>query len=66
MIKRFCDRCGKEVGVLKDFEFQTWWTITRHGMLDLTTELCDACYQAKFVADIPQTEQTDCAWGKDG
>ena len=56
MIKRFCDRCGKEVGIYKDLEFQTWWTITRHGMLDLTTELCDDCYQAKFVADIPQTK----------
>lgn len=53
MTKRFCDRCGKEVGVYKDIEFQTWWTITRHGMLDLTTELCDACYQAKFEADAP-------------
>ena len=56
MTKRFCDRCGKEVGVYKDIEFQTWWTITRHGMLDLTTELCDACYQqTRFVADTPQT-----------
>lgn len=51
MIKHFCDSCGKEVGVYKDLEFQTWWTITRHGMLDLTTELCDACYQEKFTAD---------------
>ena len=55
MLKRFCDRCGKEVGVFKDLEFQTWWTIKRHGMLDLTTELCDDCF-VNSRADIPQTE----------
>ena len=60
MTKRFCDRCGKEIGVFKDIEFQTWWTITRHGMVNLTTELCDACYQAKFEADTPQTDCEAC------
>lgn len=64
MTKRFCDRCGKEVGVFKDLEFQTWWTITRHGMMDLTTELCDDCYQAKFEADTPQTDCRTCKWAE--
>lgn len=60
MIKHFCDRCGKEVGVYKGLESQAWWVITRHGMLDLTTELCDACYQVKMLEAIaPQTERED-------
>lgn len=60
MVKHFCDRCGKEVGVYNGFEFQTWWTVTRHGMLDLTTELCDACYQTKlFEADTTSKGLTD-------
>lgn len=56
MTKRFCDRCGKEIGVfkdiVKDINFQTWWTIERHGMFDSTTELCDACYQSNFKMDL--------------
>ena len=47
MIKRYCDRCGKELcsddDITKPF---VWWTITRHNSVisDITVELCNKCY----------------------
>ena len=47
MIKRFCDRCNKEIkpdkDIMKPFR---WWTITMHSRSDVTLELCDECGKA--------------------
>lgn len=48
MIKRFCDRCGKELCI--DIEAATtplvWWTIIRHSSFsgNIAVEICDECY----------------------
>lgn len=47
MIKRFCDRCNKEIKPDKDImKAFRWWTITMHSMTDITLELCDECGKA--------------------
>ena len=48
MIKRFCDRCGKELCI--DIGDPTtplvWWTIIRHSSFsgNIAVEICDECY----------------------
>ena len=45
MTKIYCDKCGKELSADEDYQVPTWWTITRHGALDITVEVCDQCYK---------------------
>lgn len=47
MIKRYCDGCGKELCADEDYNIQPWWTLTRHGQLDITIELCDQCFEKR-------------------
>lgn len=42
MIKRYCDKCGKEIDLTVPI---IWWTITRHGYEDIEIEICNACYR---------------------
>ena len=46
MIKRFCDRCGKEFCIEDTTTPLVWWTITRHSSFsgNITVEICDECY----------------------
>lgn len=47
MIKRFCDRCNKEIKPDKDITKPfRWWTITMHSGTEITLELCDECGKA--------------------
>lgn len=45
MTKRYCDKCGKELCADEDFNIQGWWTLVRHGNLEITLELCDQCFE---------------------
>ena len=56
MTKIYCDKCGKELSVDEDYQLPTWWTITRHGALDITVELCDQCYK-KHVEGADNVER---------
>ena len=46
MVKRYCDRCGKELCVEDELKPLVWWTVTRHDsfLSDITVELCNKCY----------------------
>ena len=46
MIKRYCDRCGKEIKPDKDITKPfIWWTITMHAMADTSVDMCHKCYE---------------------
>lgn len=48
MTKRYCDKCGKELCADEDFHIQVWWTLVRHGNLEITLELCDQCFEKQM------------------
>ena len=56
MIKRYCDGCGKELCADEDYHIQPWWTLTRHGGLDITIELCDQCFEKRIKGADDETD----------